>query len=53
MEGFVITGVLEPLNLTWRMDGDASAIIGIHMPDENHFAMIGMEKGNTDNNVYA
>ena len=40
MEEFVITGVLEPLNLTWRVDGVASAIIGMIMHDENHFAMI-------------
>ena len=51
MGGFVITGVLEPLNLTWRVDGVASAIIGIFMHDENHFAMIGMEEGSTGNNV--
>ena len=42
MEGFVITGVLEPFNLTWRVDGVASTIIGIFMHDENHFTMIGM-----------
>ena len=51
MEGFVITGVLEPFNLTTRVDGVASAIIGILMHDENHFAMIGMEEGITGNNV--
>ena len=51
MEGFVITGVLEPLNLTRRVDGVTSAIIGILMHDENHFAMIGMEEGSTGNNV--
>ena len=51
MEEFVITGVLEPLNLTCRVDGVASAIIGIFMHDENHFAMIGMEEGSTGNNV--
>ena len=51
MEGFVITGVLEPLNSTWRVDGVASAIIGLFMHDENHFAMIGMEEGSTGNNV--
>ena len=45
MEGFVITGVLEPLNLPWRVDSVASAIIGILMHDENHFGMIGMEEG--------
>ena len=50
MEGFVITGVLEPFNLTWRVDGVASAIIGIFMHDENHFAMIGMEEGSTGKN---
>ena len=38
-------GVLEPLNLTWRVDSVASAIIGILVHDENHFAMIGMEEG--------
>ena len=43
MEGFVITGVLKPFNLTWSVDGVASAIIGIFMHDENHFAMIGMK----------
>ena len=42
MEGIAITGVLEPLNLTRRVDGVAYAIIGILMHDENHFAMIGM-----------
>ena len=47
MKGFVITGVLEPFNLTWRVGGVASAIIGIFMHDENHFAMIGMEEGST------
>ena len=47
MEGFVITGVLEPFNLTWRVDGVASTIIGILMHDENHFAMVGMEEGST------
>ena len=31
MEGFVITGVLEPLNLAWTVDGVVSAIIGIFM----------------------
>ena len=51
MEGFVITGVLEPLNLTRRVDGVASAIVGILMHDENHFAMIGMEEGGPGNNV--
>ena len=49
MEGFVITGVLEPLNLTRNVDGVASAIILMH--DENHFAMIGMEEVSTGNNV--
>ena len=43
MEGFVITGVLKQLNLTRRVDGVASAIIGIPMHDEDHFAMIGIE----------
>ena len=52
MEGFVITGVLEPLNLTWRVDGVASAIIGIFMHDENQFAMIGIEEVSTGNIVY-
>ena len=51
MEGFVVTGVLEPFNLTWRVDGVASTIIGIFMHDENHFAMVGMEGGSTCNNV--
>ena len=51
MEVFVITCVLDPLNLIWRVDGIASAIIGIFMYDENHFAMIGMEEGSTCNNV--
>ena len=51
MEGSVITGVLEPLNWIWRVDGVASAIIGIFMHDENHFAMIGMDEGSTCNNV--
>ena len=51
MEGFVITGVLKPLNLTRRVDGVPSAIIGILMHDEDHFAMIGMEEGRTGNNV--
>ena len=51
MEGFIITGVLEPLNLTWRVDSVASAIIGILMHDENHFAIIGMEEGSTGDNV--
>ena len=51
MEGFVITGVLEPLNMTWRVDGVASAIIGILFHDENHFAMIGIKEGSTGNNV--
>ena len=51
MEGFVITGVLEPLNLTRRVDGVASPTIGILMHDENHFAMIGMDEGSTGNNV--
>ena len=53
MEGFVITGVLKPLNLTTRVDGVASAIIGILMDDEDHFAMIGMEEGSTGNIVKA
>ena len=53
MEGFVITAVLEPLNLTRRVDGVASAIRGILMHDENHFAMIGMEEGSTGNNISA
>ena len=48
MEGFVITGVLEPLNLTWRLDGVTSAIIGMFMHDENHFSMIGIEEGMTE-----
>ena len=51
MERFVITGVLKPLNLTRRADGVASAIIGILMHDEDHFAMIGIEEGSTGNNV--
>ena len=51
MEGFVITGVLKPLNVTRRVDGAASAIIGILMHDEDHFAMIGIEEGSTGNNV--
>ena len=51
MEGFVITGVLEPFNLTWRLDGVASTIVGILMRDENHFAMVCMEEGSTGNNV--
>ena len=51
MEGFVITGVLEPLTLTRREDGVASALIGILMHDENHFAMIGLEECSTGNNV--
>ena len=51
MEGFIITGVLEPPNLTRRVDGVASAIIGILMRDENHFAMTGVDEGSTCNNV--
>ena len=51
MEGFVITCVLEPFNLTWRVDGVASTIIGILMHDENHFVMVGKEEGSTGNNV--
>ena len=51
MEGFVITWILEPFNMTWRVDGVASTIVGIFMHDENHFAMIGMEKGSTCNKV--
>ena len=53
MEGFVITGVLKPFNLTWRVDGVASTIIGILLHDENHFAMVGMEEGSTGKNVQA
>ena len=44
MEGFVITGVLKPLNLSRRVDGVSSAIIPILMHDEDHFTMIGMER---------
>ena len=44
MEGFVITGVLKPLNLARRVDGVAFAIICILMDDEDHFAMIGTEE---------
>ena len=51
MEGFFILGVLKPPNLTRRVDGVASTIIGILMHDEDHFAMIGMEEGSTGNNV--
>ena len=51
MEGFVITGVLKPPNLARRLDGVSSAIIGILMHDEDHFAMIGMEEGSIGNNV--
>ena len=51
MEGFVITCVLKSFNLTGRVDGVASTIIGILMHDENHFAMVGMEEGGTGNNV--
>ena len=51
MEGFVITGVMKPLNLARRVDGISSVIIGILMHDEDHFVMIGMEKGSTGNNV--
>ena len=47
----VVTAVLEPLNLTWRVDSVASTLIGIFMHDENHFAMIGVEEGSTGNNV--
>ena len=43
--------VLKPLNLTRRVDGVASAIIGILMHDEDHFAMIGIEECSTGNNV--
>ena len=49
MEGFVITGVLKPLNLTRRVDGVVSSIIGILMYDEDYFAMIGIEEGSTGN----
>ena len=45
MEGFVITGVLEPFNLTWRVDGVASTIIGILIHDENNFAMVDTPTG--------
>ena len=51
MERFVITCVLKPFNLTWRVDGVASTIIDILMHDENYFAMVGMEEGSTGNNV--
>ena len=51
MEGSVITDVLNPPNLTRRVDGVASAITGILMHDEDHFAMIGIEEGSADNNV--
>ena len=51
MEGFVITGIVKPLNLARTVDGVSSAIIGILMHDEDHFAMIGMEEGSTGNNV--
>ena len=51
MKGFVITGVLKPFNLTWRVDGVASTIIGILMQDEDHFAMVGMEEGSAGNDV--
>ena len=47
MEGFVITGVLKPLNLTRRVD----SVAGILMHDEDHFTMIGMEEGTTGNTV--
>ena len=47
MKGFVITDVLKPFNLTWRVDGVASTIIGILMHDEDHFAMVGREEGST------
>ena len=50
MEGFVITGIVKPLDLARRVDGVSSAIIGILMHDEDHFAMIGMEEGSTGNN---
>ena len=49
MKGFVITCALKPFNLTWRVDGVASTIIGILMHDENHFAIVGMEEGSTGN----
>ena len=51
MEGFVITGVLKPFNLTWRVDGVAYTLKGILMHVENHIAMVGMEEGSTGNNV--
>ena len=51
MEGLVITGVLNPLNLTSSVDGAASVIIGILMYDEDHIAMICIEEGSTGNNV--
>ena len=44
MEGFVITAVLKSHNLARRVDGVSSAIVGILMYDEDHFAMIGMEE---------
>ena len=50
MKGFVITDVLKPFNLTWRVDGVASTIIGILMHDEDHFAMVGREEQVTMSN---
>ena len=44
MKGFVITDALEPFNLTWRVDGVASTIIGILMHDEDYFAMVGRKR---------
>ena len=52
MEGFVITGVLKPLNLTRRVDGVASAIIGILMHDEDHFAMTSIEARDTQCHIH-
>ena len=51
MVRFVITGVVKPFYLTWRMDGIASIIVGIFMHEHEYSAIIGLYESNTSEYV--
>ena len=42
MMRFVITWVVEPFYLAWRMNGIASTIVGIFMHEHLDFVMVGL-----------
>ena len=51
MMRFVITCVVKPFYLIWRMDGIASSIVGIFMHEHVDFAMVGLYESNTGDYV--